>query len=401
MIVYPVRDKLVSNGIAFWVVSRYARAHMTEQVQDKKMYSDVKIETLPGSEVEITGEVTVETVSAYRQKTIQKVSKNIDIPGFRKGHVPEEMVVKHLGEEGLLKEIAERVLGDVYAHIVEENKLGVVGRPMVTITKLAPGNPIGFKIRSAVYPKIELPDYKKISSSEKKKFKDKDSLTVTDEELDKELKRLQHMMTPPAEEGGEAQKAPELNDEFAQKVGGFKDLNDLKGKMKEQMIQEKKYKEQEKERLTLAEAVIEKSKLEVPSIFIEGELDQMVASFTDRVKRAGLELDGYLKQVGKTMEDLRKEWRTDAEKRAKLQLVFNEIADKEGIRPDSERLNMEVAHVKEHYPDANEDSVRVFVSTQMINEKVFELLEGKEGGSKSTTGSEGVHVHDETCSHDH
>jgi FKBP-type peptidyl-prolyl cis-trans isomerase (trigger factor) len=78
------------------------------------------------------------------------------------------------------------------------------------------------------------------------------------------------------------------------------------------------------------------------------------------------------------MEDLRKEWRVDAEKRAKLQVILSEIAKKESIEPDAARLDREVAHLLEHYPDAEEPAIRSYVTAQMLNELVFALLEGRE-----------------------
>ncbi len=377
---------------------------MTEEKKDTT-YAEVKVEKLPGSEIEITGEIPVAVAETYRNKAIKKFQRSIELPGFRKGNVPEEMIVKQVGESEIMKEIAELALGKTYADIVTDKKLDVVGRPMVTITKLAPGNPVGFKIKSAVYPVVELPDYKKIAAEEIKKVSKEKVEEVTDEDVNKELRRLQEMMTPPAQEGEEKSPAPELNDEFAKSIGGFKDLADLKEKMKEQIGMEREQKQKEKVRLSLAEAVIKKSKLEVPSLFVEGEIDQMVASFTDRVTRSGLELDAYLEQIKKTMDDLRKEWRPDAEKRAKLQLIFNEIAKKEGVKPDTEKLAREVAHIKEHYPDANEESVAIYVAAQMTNELVFDMLEGKKSeekkASSSTEVTEDKHVHDEHCNHDH
>jgi trigger factor len=140
-----------------------------------------------------------------------------------------------------------------------------------------------------------------------------------------------------------------------------------------------------------SDAIISKTKIEVPQIFIEGELEQMVASFNDRVARAGIELDSYLKDIGKSIEDLKKEWRTDAEKRAKLQLILNEVAQKEQVIPNIAKLDREVKHIKEHYPEADEATVRTYVKSQMTNELVFELLEG---GARPET-----HVHSESCEH--
>jgi len=305
---------------------------------NKKLYTDLKVEKKEKSEVEITAEIPVAVAEEYRSKALAKITRDLELPGFRKGHVPEDMAVKHVGEAALLQETAEQALGDVYAQIVMDESLDVVGRPNVTITKLAPGNPIGFKISSAIYPELGLPDYKKVAEKEFKNHDDPDKVKVSDTDLDGELKRLQEMMTPKEaqkEEGEKndtdtdtdekkeekkvaAPKVPELNDAFAQQLGDFKDLNDLKEKIKHGMGMEKKQKAHEIRRLAIADAIIAKTKVEVPGIFTEGELDQMFASFEEKVQRAGMEMDAYLEQAKKTKEDLRKEWRPDAEKTCKV-----------------------------------------------------------------------------------
>jgi trigger factor len=368
---------------------------MSESIKTKNTYTDLKIEELPGSEIEITGEIPVDFVESFRAKTVKKVIRNIELPGFRKGHVPEDMAISHINEQELLKDIAEQALGDSYTDIVTDNKLEVVGRPVVTITKLAPKNPIGFKIRSAVFPKIELPEYKKLAEAELKKHDDPEKSTIDDAEIEKELENLQKAISFSSKSDNateESAKVPEpIDDAFAQKLGNFKNLQELKEKMKEQLLFDKKSKAYEKRRLGIADAILVKTKMEVPSLFTEGELDQMVASFNERVSKAGIAMDEYLKQIQKTVDDLRKEWRVDAEKRAKLQLVLNEIAQKEAILPNVAKIDREVKHVLEHYPDANEHAVKTYVGTQMANEKVFELLEG---GKRPN-----AHVHTETCDH--
>lgn len=373
-------------------------------LEKAKTYTNLTIEELPGSEIELTGEIPVEYIGSFRSKAVKKLKERLELPGFRKGHVPDEMVVKHVGEQELMKEIAEQALGEVYADIVEDKKLEVVGRPAVTITKLAPNNPIGFKIRSAVFPKVDLPDYKKLATAELKKHDDPEKVTVEDAEVEKELENIQKAMSAAGEkeEAGEKKetKVEPIDDAFAKKLGNFKDLDDLKKKMKDQILFEKKGKSYEKRRLAVADAILAKCTFSVPQIFVEGELEQMIASFNDRVSKAGIQMDEYLKQIGKTIDDLKKEWQGDAEKRSKLQIVLNEIAQKEAIIPDVARLDREVKHVLEHYPDAEERAVRTYVRAQMTNEKVFEFLEG--GKNKQEASSEGAgHVHDHTCDHDH
>jgi len=367
--------------------TRYARAHMSDNNNEtNKTYENVKIENLPGSEIEITGEVPVAVMESYRGAAVKRLTQDLELPGFRKGHVPEDMAIKHVGEQALMQQIAEDAIGKVYADIVMDNNLDVVGRPAVSITKLAAGNPIGFKIKSAIFPEVTLPDYTKLAAAEMKKQDDPEKLEIADKDLDEELKRLQSMLTKPGEKGEDGKEGepevPEINDEFAQSLGEFKNLTELKEKIKEGMLIEKKQKSVDKRRLAIADAIIAKTKVEVPGVFVEGELDQMAASFEDRVKRAGMEMDAYLKQAEKSMEDLRKEWRADAEKRAKLQLIFNEIAKAEKVVPDTEKLEREVKHIKEHYPDAEDNAVRTYVGTQMVNEMVFSLLEGNKEEKK-------------------
>lgn len=372
--------------------TRYAPCTMEERHTHAHDHDHVPITGLrvtdkPGSELEITGEIPTEAVHRFRVNVIKKLQKNLELPGFRKGHVPEDMVLSHVGEAAIMQETAEQAISAAYATVIEEKKLDVVGRPAVTITKLAAGNPIGFTITTAVYPDVTLPDYKKLAAAQVKEHENPDTVRVTDDELSKELERLRGILAQAetaegAHEGGsensgaEQRPLPELNDAFAQKLGGFKDLADLKDKISKGLEMEKKQKAHDKRRLAIADAIITKTHVAVPNVFIEGEVTQMMASFEERVTRAGMTMEAYLKQVNKTMDELRKEWRPDAEKRAKLQIIFNEIAHKENIVPDVEKLEREVEHIKEHYPDAHEHSVRVYVAAQMTNDLVFRFLEG-------------------------
>lgn len=360
-------------------------------------FSNITVTHKDGSEVEIKGEVPVDAVHGHRMKALRALAKDLELPGFRRGHVPVDMVLEHIGEARLMQETAERALSHVYPLIVAEHKLDVVGRPQVSITKLAPGNPLGFTITTAVYPEVTLPEYKKITEKELKQHDDPEAVSVSDEEVEAELKKLQEMMgeqgtgngeqaigdrgegdTIEVSKDAEKKKLPELNDEFAKQLGSFETLDDLRATIKKGKLAEKQQKAHEKRRIALADAVLAKCTLEVPGVFVEGELDQLVASFEERVKRAGLEMDAYLKQAEKTVEDLRKEWRADAEKRAKLQIVLSEIAKAEGFSPNPERLEREVGHIKEHYQDAEEHAIRSYVGAQMLNEMVFAMLEGRE-----------------------
>jgi len=87
-----------------------------------------------------------------------------------------------------------------------------------------------------------------------------------------------------------------------------------------------------------------------------------------------MNFDDYLKQINKTEDDLKKEWRGDAEKRVKTDLILPKIAKEEDIKPDEERVEKELEHLKEHHKDINDDHARVYITHALTNEKVFDFL---------------------------
>ena len=91
----------------------------------------------------------------------------------------------------------------------------------------------------------------------------------------------------------------------------------------------------------------------------------------------GMTFDAYMKAVGKTAEDMHKEWRADAEKRAKVQLITSQIAESESIAPDEEELAREAVRLHELYPDADKERVRGYLEMLLTNEKVFKFLESE------------------------
>src|SRR3989344_7862841 len=118
--------------------------------------------------------IEAEKFENYRKKALLQIKSGLELPGFRKGAVPEKILEEKIGESGILEEAAELAIKDEWAKILrelEEKNIEAIGRPQVEITKIAKGNPFEFKIQISVIDKINLPDYKKIAKeilSEKK-----------------------------------------------------------------------------------------------------------------------------------------------------------------------------------------------------------------------------------------
>lgn len=361
------------------------------------------VEKLEGSQVKITGELPFVELQSERNAALVALGKNVEIDGFRKGNVPTNILEKHLGEMTILAEMAERAIAHAYPHILEEHEIEAIGHPKIELTKIAPDNPLGFTATVAVLPEIILPDYKAIA---KKVNADRPSDEVTDEDVEKQIndilrqkaayEKLQKkaaaqaeattekgdLPTPESEAAKEDVDAepeiPELTDEVAKSLGQpgqFEGVDDLKAKIKEHLEIEKKNENAAKQRANITDAIIEEAKLELPKIMIDSELDQMEAQMNDDLKRSELKLEDYLAHIKKTKDELRKEWQPAAEKRAKLQLVLNEIAKQEDMTPDKDKVEAQTKELMERFKDADEMRVRLYVASVLLNEDVMQKLE--------------------------
>lgn len=122
-----------------------------------------------------------------KKDALKHLNEHLNLPGFRKGMIPEDILVKTVGEMAVLEENAEIAMGKVYGDIILESKLRPITRPQIAITKLAPGIPLEFKINLVLEPKFALPDYKKIASETKDGDAEKRKLLIL-ENIVKETK---------------------------------------------------------------------------------------------------------------------------------------------------------------------------------------------------------------------
>ena len=89
----------------------------------------------------------------------------------------------------------------------------------------------------------------------------------------------------------------------------------------------------------------------------------------------GFTVEDYLAQIKKTEEEIKRDWRGDAEKRAKLEMIIHSISQKENIKPTEEEIEKEVTNIMTMYKDADPVRARAYVENILGNEKVFAFLE--------------------------
>lgn len=339
------------------------------------MSYQIKTKTLPKSEVEMEVSLPSDFLVSARKKALGMLAISLEIPGFRKGHVPENVVIEKVGEAGILEEAVDILLKEHFPKIIEQAKgLDIIGRPKISITKLALGNPLEFKAVFAVLPIFELPDYRAIASHSAKAMQDKqENIEVSEKEIEEVLLQIRKNKA----QFDKTEDLPELNDELAKSAGNFKNLDELKEKVKQNIMEEKKIREIEKKRALIMEELLKNIKMELPEILIESEVEKSLVQMKDDVVRMGGKFEDYLAHTKKTEEDFKKDLRESSEKKAKIQLIFNKIAEVEKIEPDQTILENEVKQIMEHYKDASEQNARIYVATILINSAVLKLLENQ------------------------
>jgi trigger factor len=348
--------------------------------------NNLEINKKEKSVVEIKGEIDAADFELAREKAIAKLSEHIEIDGFRKGKAPKDMVIKKLGDQMILEEMAQITLSKAYPQILIDNKIDAIGYPQINITKLAKGNPLGFTILTAVIPEVKLPDYKKIAKDINSKTEE---VLLTEEEFNKfilQIKRAKahddfHKANPDIKghdhEEIKDEDLPELDFEYVKTLGNFSDMADFESKVREDILNDKKWRAKEKSRIEIIESIEKETSVDIPEILIESEIEKIVARVKSDVERMGLQYEDYLQSLGKTKESVREDFKGDAEKRAKVQVIVGEIAKTEDLKVDKEKLEEEVKKVMEAYKDADENNARLYIENVLVNEEVFKFLESQ------------------------
>ena len=410
-----------------------------------------------------TNEVKLEiTVEAKRfddaiKRVYFKSAKYFNIPGFRKGKAPMQIVEKYYGKEIFYEDAFNEIAPEVMQEAVEENKIEVVSRPEVDIKQMEKGKDLIFTAVVQVKPEIELGKYKGIEL-------EKVEYTVTDEDIEHELGHMQEhnsrMVTideRPVEngdtvtidfegfvdgkpfEGGKAEKheleigsnqfipgfeeqiigmelnsnrdikvkfpdeyfskdlagkeatfkiklheikkkeLPALDDEFAKDVSEFDTLEDLKADIRAK--QEKHAAERTKYEMedNAIKEVVKNSKVDVPSGMIETEVDNLLKDMDQRLSYQGMKLDQYLKMMGKTEADVRKEYEPQAIESIKSRLAIEKIVEEEKIEASKDEVHEKLEEMAKNYGrdvkdlEGNEN-IRSYIELGVRTEKALELI---------------------------
>ncbi len=349
----------------------------------------------------ITITIPAETIRTEYAKTLKSIVADFTMDGFRKGAVPEHMVVAQVGSLKIWEESLREAIPSIYIQVLTESKIPAIGRPSFAITKIADQADAEVAVTTAVLPDVTLPDYKSIA---KEVYKNASPDAVSDEDIQQALFELRKLrmerdtpsdtpnnpildaegnpITPEKKEVTEAD-LPELTPEYLAGFGpGITSVSELESKLRHNLEHERIHQFEDKKRSELITKILEATTIETPQILVEHEIDIMIRQYEHDLSMSGISLDDYLKYTNKTRTDLRSDVAEAARKRASTQIIIEKIANVESITADPERITRELAELKNNYKDNtdfNEEHAQSYLEQVYTNQALFAWLE-KVGG---------------------
>ena len=143
----------------------------------------VQVENLEKNTAKLTIEVPAEKFDAAVKNAYNKNKSRYNIPGFRKGKAPFDMIKKMYGAGVFYEEAANDLIPEAYANAAAESELEIVARPEISVTQIEKGKPFVFEAEVTLKPEVKLGEYKGIKV-------EKADTKVTAKEVNAELDKI-------------------------------------------------------------------------------------------------------------------------------------------------------------------------------------------------------------------
>ncbi|MFD1426398.1 trigger factor [Kroppenstedtia sanguinis] len=140
---------------------------------------------------------------------------------------------------------------------------------------------------------------------------------------------------------------PQLDDEFAQDVSELDTLDELKKDIENKLREQKSKEEENYKRNSLVEKASELAEIDLPDVMVEHEIDHMLQHFEQQLQMQGINLDQYVQFTGQERSELREQFKEDAEKKVRANLVLEAIAAQENVEVSDEETEAEVKKLAE------------------------------------------------------
>jgi len=283
--------------------------------------------------------------------------------------------------EEIKEEAIKKAIFDSFLKIVKEKNLELIGKPKAKVEEFTPDGFFSYEIETEIIPEIELGDYKEIAH---KIFSQKREIEVSEKEVEETLEFLRNSRAKikKLENGKEVKEIPPLNDEFAQSLGNFSSLEELKNSIREGIFQEKEIKERERLRELFMEEISKNLVLTLPESLVASFTQENIDYFKNFLKGLGKDFETYLQETSQAEADFEAKMKELAQIQIKRSLILYQIAKEENIEASDEEvflLAQKIASQQglEKLSEFDRKRLLDYAKEKIIFEKVFQFLESQ------------------------
>lgn len=162
---------------------------------------------------------------------------------------------------------------------------------------------------------------------------------------------------------------PVLDDEFVKDVSEFNTVDEYKEDVKKHLTERREAQEDNKVENALINALLENTTVDIPQCMIDNEVDGYVRDYEYRLRSQGGSLDMYFKYTGMTMEQLRENFKADAEKQVKTRLALGKVAKSEKLKALKKDLDAEYKKIASGY-NVDVETVKTSIPAESISEDI-------------------------------
>ena len=417
------------------------------------------IEKQENNIVKVDIEIPAKDAVNYYNNAAKRLAQYVNIPGFRKGKAPRNIIEQNIGEERIKHEALENALPKIFSDVVKENDFDLVAQPYVESYNFKIGEDLKITAKLELRPEVTLGQYKGLnlevegyktpedalqksidalldqhattvvvtdrktigtailvfdfdgySNGEKIEHGDAKNYTLdlahssfipgfAEQLVDRTLGEDFEINVNFPEEYHEKKLAgqpaifkckineiktkvrPELNDEFVQKIGPFKTVDELKADIQKYLDNQKADIDRVNSEKAIFEKVTSEAKVEIQQSMIDREADQLLEEYKQKLAAQGFSWEQALEAQG--YDSILSSLKEDAAVRVKNSLVIDKIAKEEKITVSQADFGAKLSELSQMYQIDAATMIKqlsqtpgVFnaLSQQALNEKVTLFL---------------------------
>lgn len=300
---------------------------------------------LPKSVVDVQITAPWSDIEPKWNETFLRLAQEVEIPGFRKGQAPQNMVEPRIAQQ-LQQEVLRLLMPQMLIEALQGTTVVPIDYPQYQVISFQKGSNLQFSAKVTERPVVKVGNYKIVNAKRPpvKQIAEEDINRVIQDLFTRWKARQPQQVVQPGSPAPVASGEP--NDEFAKGVGAT-DLNDLKTKIKTDLESEAKYNNELDYEESILQEVEKITNVDIPDVLIQDELNRMLLSLQRNVSDRGMLMEEYLKTQNKNVDQLKNEWKPQAEKNVRMELGLSEIARQEGVAITDEELQAEIDKIQD------------------------------------------------------